>query len=78
MGGLRALHERDVMKRQQELTRKEQAKLSRSGHTRGVQADDPESLNVSPFQREILENKQIMRTNRFRAKLFNSMFNKKN
>lgn len=73
MGGLRALYERDQIRKQNEKARRQQA---RSQRERGAQSDDPSSLGVSQFQREILENKDIMRTNRFRAKLFNSMFGK--
>lgn len=77
MGGLRARYERDVIKKQNERARKQEARMGTGGRPRGTESDDPASLDVSPFQREILENKQVMRTNRFRAKVFNSMFGKK-
>lgn len=74
MNGLRALQERDAVRKQRELARKQQRR--QGGQQRGAESDDPSSLGVSAFQREILEDKSIMRTNKFRNKVFNSMFNK--
>lgn len=73
MNSLRALHERDTIRKQNKLARKQQA---RGGGQRGAEADDPASLDVTPFQRELLEDKNIQRVNKYRNKVFNSMFNK--